>query len=132
MKSNRKRRILATILCMVMVLTNSFSILAEEAENMAVPVAEKEVPAADAEISETETESPKVLQELKYEDEQVSVVVTAVEEGAIPTGATLKVLPVTLENNKTKAQYEDVAKRIQEKVAEEEKEVAGREECVKH
>ena len=125
MKSNRKRRILATILCMVMVLTNSFSILAEEAENMAVPVAEKEVPAADAEISETETESPKVLQELKYEDEQVSVVVTAVEEGAIPTGATLKVLPVTLENNKTKAQYEDVAKRIQEKVAEEEKEVAG-------
>ena len=50
---------------------------------------------------------------------------TAVEEGAIPAGATLKVLPITLENNETKAQYEDVEKRIQEKVAEEEKEVAG-------
>lgn len=169
MKSKKKKKILAAILCMVMVLTNNFSILAEETENPAVPVAENEALAADAEISETATveqpetqeqqeetpeteatleepkvedvpesevtseelkvettlETPEASQELKYEDEQVSVVVTAAEEGAIPAGATLKVLPITLENNETKTQYEDVEKRIQEKVAEEEKEVVG-------
>lgn len=178
MKSKRKKKILAAILCMVMVLTNNFSILAEgtevpneiiqpetpeqinESETEVIPEESKEempesevtpqkpeteempqeeatpeepkaeeVPQEEAtpekpkteEVPQTE-ETPK---ELKYEDEQVSVVVTAVEEGAIPTGATLKVLPITLENNETKAQYEDVEKRIQEKVAEEEKEVAG-------
>lgn len=169
MKSKKKKKILAAILCMVMVLTNNFSILAEETENPAVPVAESEALAEDAEVSETaaieqpetqeqqeetpETEAtleepkvedvpesevtseelkvettletPEASQELKYEDEQVSVVVTATEEGAIPAGATLKVLPITLENNETKTQYEDVEKRIQEKVAEEEKEVLG-------
>ena len=163
MKSKQKK-ILATILCMVMVLTNNFSILAEETENPPTePVTKNEAPAADTEISgtaavgqqetqeqleetpeeakvedvsetevaseepkvETTSETSEVLEELKYEDEQVSVVVTATEEGAIPAGATLKVLPITLENNETKTQYEEVEKRIQEKVAEEEKEVVG-------
>lgn len=169
MKSKQKK-ILATILCMVMVLTNNFSILAEETENPPTePVTKNEAPAADTEISgtaavgqqetpkqpeetpetevtpeepkkeeipetkvtsetpevETTSETSEVLEELKYEDEQVSVVVTATEEGAIPAGATLKVLPITLENNETKTQYEDVEKRIQEKVAEDEKEVVG-------
>lgn len=163
MKSKQKK-ILATILCMVMVLTNNFSILAEETENPnAEPVVENKAPMAVEEVSETaaveqpetqeqleetpeeakvedvpETEVaseepkvetmaeiPEVSQELKYEDEQVSVAVTAVEEGAIPSGATLKVLPITLENSETKTQYEDVEKRIQEKVAEDEKEVVG-------
>ena len=169
MKSKQKK-ILATILCMVMVLTNNFSILAEETENLPTePVTKNEASAADTEISgtaavgqqetpkqpeetpetevtpeepkkkdvpetevaseepkvETMAEIPEVSQELKYEDEQVSVAVTAVEEGAIPSGATLKVLPITLENSETKTQYEDVEKRIQEKVAEDEKEVLG-------
>lgn len=178
MKSKRKKKILAAILCMVMVLTNNFSILAEgtevpneiiqpetpeqinESETEVIPEESKEeTPESEVTPQEPETEEmpqeeatpeePKVEEvpqeeatpekpkteevpqteetpkELKYEDEQVSVVVTAVEEGAIPAGATLKVLPITLENNETKAQYEDVEKRIQEKVAEEEKEVAG-------
>ncbi len=162
MKS-KKKKILAAILCMVMVLTNNFSILAEETGNPTVPMAENEAQAADTEISgtaaveqqeampetevtpeqpkveevpetevtseeskvETTLETPEASQELKYEDEQVSVVVTAAEEGAIPAGAALKVLPITLENSETKIQYEDVEKRIQEKVAEEEKEVVG-------
>ena len=163
MKSKQKK-ILATILCMVMVLTNNFSILAEETENPnAEPVVENKAPMAVEEVSETAaveqpetqeqleetpeeakvedvpetevaseepkvetmTEIPEVSQELKYEDEQVSVAVTAVEEGAIPSGATLKVLPITLENSETKIQYEYVEKRIQEKVAEDEKEVVG-------
>ena len=165
MKSKRKKKILAAILCMVMVLTNNFSILAEGTEvpnavqvteneetvQLAEPKAEEasqeqvipeepkteeqsqeqvlpEEPKTEEQSQEQVTsEEPKVeaQQELKYEDEQVSVVVTAIEEGAIPAGTTLKVLPITLENNETKAQYEDVEKRIQEKVAEEEKEVAG-------
>lgn len=178
MKSKRKKKILAAILCMVMVLTNNFSILAEgtevpneiiqpetpeqinESETEVIPEESKEeMPESEVTPQKPETEEmpqeeatpeePKVEEvpqeeatpekpkteevpqteetpkELKYEDEQVSVVVTAVEEGAIPAGATLKVLPITLENNETKAQYEDVEKRIQEKVAEEEKEVAG-------
>lgn len=178
MKSKRKKKILAAILCMVMVLTNNFSILAEgtevpneiiqpetpeqinESETEVIPEESKEeTPESEVTPQEPETEEmpqeeatpeePKVEEvpqeeatpekpkteevpqteetpkELKYEDEQVSVVVTAVEEGAIPTGATLKVLPITLENSETKTQYEDVEKRIQEKVAEEEKEVAG-------
>lgn len=178
MKSKRKKKILAAILCMVMVLTNNFSILAEgtevpneiiqpetpeqinESETEVIPEESKEeMPESEVTPQKPETEEmpqeeatpeePKVEEvpqeeatpekpkteevpqteetpkELKYEDEQVSVVVTAVEEGAIPTGATLKVLPITLENNETKAQYEDVEKRIQEKVAEEKKEVAG-------
>lgn len=163
MKSKQKK-ILATILCMVMVLTNNFSILAEETENPnAEPVVENKAPMAVEEVSETAaveqpetqeqleetpeeakvedvpetkvtsetpevettSETSEVLEELKYEDEQVSVVVTATEEGAIPAGATLKVLPITLENSETKTQYEDVEKRIQEKVAEDEKEVVG-------
>lgn len=60
---------------------------------------------------------------LKYEDDQVAISVTASEEGAIPEGAALKVTPITAED--TKEQYEEVEKQIQEKVAEEEKEVAG-------
>ena len=49
MKSKQKK-ILATILCMVMVLTNNFSILAEETENPPTePVTKNEAPAADTE-----------------------------------------------------------------------------------
>lgn len=53
MKSKQKK-ILATILCMVMVLTNNFSILAEETENLPTePVTKNEASAADTEISGT-------------------------------------------------------------------------------
>ena len=185
MKSNRKKRILAAILCMVMVLTNNFSILAEttgavdntaEIETPETEVSEEVIPEeAEPEesvktpeipeevvqeepaktpeepeevVSEEPAKTPEVpeevvqeepaktpeepqevvpetLQELKYEDEQVNIAVTALEEGAIPEGAALKVVPITLENEETKAEYETVGQKIQEKVSEEDKVVAG-------
>ncbi len=55
MKSNRKKKILAAILCMVMVLTNNFSILAEGAEaSETAAVTAEETPTAEAEVPEKE------------------------------------------------------------------------------
>ena len=71
------------------------------------------------------TEPAEPEEALKYEDDRVVISVTASEEGAIPEGAELKVVPITSEDTETKTQYEEVEKKIQEKVAEEEKEVAG-------
>lgn len=70
-------------------------------------------------------EKPADIPVLNYEDDKVTVSVTAEEAGVIPEGAELKVLPITSEDTKTKEQYQEVEKKIQEKVAEEEKEVAG-------
>lgn len=78
---------------------------------------------------EEEPEQPEEKQAdipvLNYEDDKVTVSVTAEEAGVIPEGAELKVLPITSEDTETKEQYQEVEKKIQEKVAEEEKEVAG-------
>ena len=70
-------------------------------------------------------EKPADIPVLNYEDDKVTVSVTAEEAGIIPEGAKLKVLPITSEDTETKEQYQEVEKKIQEKVAEEEKEVAG-------
>lgn len=67
----------------------------------------------------------EIVTELTYEDSQVSIVVSAAEEGIIPEGAELSVTPITAENTDTQAQYDEVAQHIEGKVAEEEKEVAG-------
>lgn len=95
------------------------------------PKAAPEEPQAEEPDGETEAtpEEPENKEEkqaeLKYEDDQVVVSVTESVEGAIPEGAALKVVPITSEDNETKAQYEEVEKKIQEKVAEEDKVVAG-------
>ena len=90
---------------------------------------EKELEAVPEQPQEGEpaepTEPAELEEALKYEDDQVVIAVTASEEGAIPEGAELKVVPITSEDTETKTQYEEVEKKIQEKVAEEEKEVAG-------
>lgn len=82
----------------------------------------EQIPETPAEQPE---EKPADIPVLNYEDDQVTVSVTAEEAGVIPEGAELKVLPITSEDTKTKTQYQEVEKKIQEKVAEEEKEVAG-------
>ena len=82
----------------------------------------EQIPETPAEQPE---EKPADIPVLNYEDDQVTVSVTAEEAGIIPEGAELKVLPITSEDTKTKEQYQEVEKKIQEKVAEEEKEVAG-------
>nr|WP_317360803.1 VWA domain-containing protein [uncultured Blautia sp.] len=74
---------------------------------------------------EVPEEKPADIPVLNYEDDKVTVSVTAEEAGIIPEGAKLKVLPITSEDTETKEQYQEVEKKIQEKVAEEEKEVAG-------
>lgn len=76
-------------------------------------------------VEKTPEEVPADIPVLNYEDDKVTVSVTAEEAGIIPEGAKLKVLPITSEDTKTKEQYQEVEKKIQEKVAEEEKEVAG-------
>lgn len=62
---------------------------------------------------------------MNFENEEVAVSVSADETGIIPEDVTLQVLPITEDDKATKVQYEEVAKQIQEKIAEEEKELAG-------
>ncbi len=76
-------------------------------------------------VEKTPEEVPVDIPVLNYEDDKVTVSVTAEEAGIIPEGAELKVVPITSEDAETKTQYKEVEKKIQEKVAEEEKEVAG-------
>lgn len=86
---------------------------------------EKEPERKEETPEEQPEEKPADIPVLNYEDDKVTVSVTAEEAGIIPEGAELKVLPITSEDTKTKEQYQEVEKKIQEKVAEEEKEVAG-------
>lgn len=86
---------------------------------------EKEPEQKEETPEEQTEEKPADIPVLNYEDDKVTVSVTAEEAGIIPEGAELKVLPITSEDTDTKEQYQEVEKKIQEKVAEEEKEVAG-------
>lgn len=70
-------------------------------------------------------EGPVQIPVLEYEDEQIKATVTADAVGVIPEGVTLKVVPITADDKETKEQYKEVGKKLQEKVDEEEKEVAG-------
>lgn len=58
---------------------------------------------------------------LNYSDDQVDVSVSAYQEKVIPENAELQVTPITADSEG----YADVEQKVQEKVAEEEKEVAG-------
>ena len=69
-------------------------------------------------VSEEKTETTAVT-ELKYEDEEVIITVSANEENAIPAGATLKVVPIRSDNTATQAQYTEVEKQLQEKAEKE-------------
>lgn len=71
------------------------------------------------------TEEPGMVNELTYEDDKITVSVSAAEEGIIPDEVSLSVKPITAENTETQKQYEEVAQHVEQKVAEEEKEVVG-------
>lgn len=78
--------------------------------------------------SETENElytTDFTNQTLDYEDTQVKISVEAVEENAIPEGASLSVTPIVKDNSDTSAQYEAVEKLLQEKVENEDYDIAG-------
>ncbi|MDO4470912.1 MAG: fibro-slime domain-containing protein, partial [Bacillota bacterium] len=85
------------------------------------PEKEPEVPEKKP---EKPVEPPVEVPGLTYEDDEVVIKVTAEEEGVIPEGAELKVLPIT-SDEETKELYEEVGQKIQDKITEEEKEVAG-------
>ena len=73
----------------------------------------------------TEAEEKTAPTELTYEDENVTVTVSAVAKGAIPADATLKVVPILKDDTETKDQYTEVEQKIQEKAAETETEIKG-------
>lgn len=60
-----------------------------------------------------------------YEDEQVKITVTAVDRDAIPEGTTLSITPIRAEDAETAEQYQEVARRLMEKAADERYAVAG-------
>ena len=87
------------------------------------PEQQPEQPAEQPAEQPTEQEAQPA--ELNYEDDQVIVSVKEVDAGVIPENTTLKVVPITSSNAETKTQYQEVEKKIQEKVAEDNKTVAG-------
>jgi len=54
---------------------------------------------------------------LNFENDDVTVTVTAASEGIIPAGATLKVVPIVADSQGTKGQYDQVAQKVEEKTA---------------
>lgn len=58
---------------------------------------------------------------LNYSDDQVDISVSAYQENVIPEDAELQVTPITADSE----EYANVEQKVQEKVAEEQKEVAG-------
>ena len=73
----------------------------------------------------TEAEEKTAPTELTYDDENVTVTVSAVAKGAIPADATLKVVPILKDDADTQTQYAEVEQKIQEKAAETETEIKG-------
>ena len=88
--------------------------LKEEKENQEDKDTEKE----DAKEKETG-------EELTYEDDSVVVTVSAEKEGVIPEGAKLQVVPLLADDKETKAQYQEVEEKLQEKAEDEDYEIAG-------
>lgn len=65
------------------------------------------------------------VQVLTYDDDQVTVTVSAAEEGIIPANAELKVVPITAEDKNTEDQYKEVEQKLQEKAEEDAYDIAG-------
>ncbi len=98
---------------------------AEENSETSV-TSEETTEASMAEETTTEAkEETAAVTELKYENEEVIITVSQVDDGAIPEGAELKVVPILKNDTETQAQYAEVEKQIQEKAAETETEIKG-------
>lgn len=65
------------------------------------------------------------VQVLTYDDDQVTVTVSAAEEEIIPANAELKVVPITAEDKNTEDQYKEVEQKLQEKAEEDAYDIAG-------
>jgi fibro-slime domain-containing protein/LPXTG-motif cell wall-anchored protein len=67
---------------------------------------------------ETEEEEREYVQILEYEDDEIRVFAGAEEEGVIPEGTSLSVIPILEDKDETKDQYKDVEAKLQEKIQE--------------
>lgn len=65
------------------------------------------------------------VQVLAYDDDQVTVTVSAAEEGIIPANAELKVVPIIAEDKNTEDQYKEVEQKLQEKAEKDAYDIAG-------
>lgn len=83
------------------------------------------VPEAPIENTDENTtqEIPAELKSLSFENDEVIITVSEMTAGAIPEGATLKVVPILADNKETEAQYKEVEKQLQDKAAEKASEV---------
>lgn len=88
-------------------------------------ISEMEAVYKNGETGEEEETAAPVAEKLNYEDEQITVKVTAEEAGIIPEGANLKVVPIVADDKETAEQYKDVEAKLQEKAESEEYEIAG-------
>lgn len=79
--------------------------------------------AIEGSVVTTEDTIEIVIQVLEYEDEDVKIHVEEATPEAIPDGASLKVTPITAEDDKE--EYAEVEKKLHEKASEEEYEIAG-------
>lgn len=94
-------------------------------EEQSKPATEEQNTAKEETSAAEENTVTEAVKELRYENEEVTVVVSAEQEGAIPEGVSLKVVPVTAKDNATKAQYEEVKKQVEAKAEKEENKIAG-------
>lgn len=65
------------------------------------------------------------VQVLEYTDDDVTINVNAYTEDAIPTGASLKVVPLRSDKKETEEQYKEVEKQLNKKAENEEYDIAG-------
>lgn len=72
-----------------------------------------------------EEESEDTPQMLEYENDSVKIAVSEVTEGAIPKGASLRVVPLEPDNASTAALHQEVQLKLEEKAEGEEYDIAG-------
>lgn len=72
-----------------------------------------------------EEESEDTPQMFEYENDSVKIAVSEVTEGAIPKGASLRVVPLEPDNANTAALHQEVQQKLEEKAENEEYDITG-------
>lgn len=70
-------------------------------------------------------EEEKPVKTLTYENDDVTITVDADAEDIIPAGSSLQVVPIVQNDGQTAAQYNEVKSQLEEKVKDEEYDIAG-------
>jgi len=97
-----------------------------QAEGVTVQEAASSESGTDTVSAESAAETPAASPlSLNFENDDVTVTVTAASEGIIPEGSTLKVVPIVSDSAETQDQYNETAAKVEEKAAQSESSVAG-------